>query len=880
MISVDGVLDAGFYNGAVSPTIAIDEANPGTSYITSGGQPFVSGATFGEDGSYQIQVYVSDLAGNESQLVIQFDIDQLAPVVEVLGVADGEVYASEVTPTINISDSNLQFQQVRLNNNPYNSGTTIDKEGEYFLEAVASDAAGNTTRVEAHFRIDRSAPSILISGVADGEYYDSDVTAIIDIEDAGAFDSTITLNSESYVSGTPIRAEGNYQLSVNATDAADNSNNASVAFVIDKSAPEVVIEGVTDDGYYASAAPSISVDDANLDRLEITLDGVNYESLTPILDEGDRVLRVFASDLAGNEANIEVFFTIDSTPPQVIVDTPLHGETLLTRNTDVVGRTEPFAQIELEVGQLRYGTNANAAGEFAFNGVVLERGLNTLYLNAVDRAQNAGPITEVSVQVVSGSVPGEYRAPGGVLIWAPLEHDNCKSVKSKKSKKSEKSKKTKKSKKSKKSSKYGDCHVHAPGEMFGHEGDPALGVIESALMRSARDFQVVHREEEFLEALRSQRFGIMLLLDWHKDHCGKYDPNCDDGGYPHGDLKPYKDTLHEVRAEVARGAGLVLIKTRPDQDKHWEELTGVRVKGSLKDVYAIDLLDAAPDTADFGYDGRAVRLEAGEAAVLALSMPQGEAVMTLNDYADGHAAVLGFNPAAGHDAEQAAELLDEILEQVTPSTTELVIDGVVELAWLAEGVGEDTTIELQVILPPGMHFIDATDATLAENRDQATWRRVFNSDNNRFAALVRLPSAAAVLEVEATLSSVEGEQVIVLNTSLLELDIKDDFEIARDELVDSIAIISATYRGQSGKSIDSAIAKVEKRLAEAFAVDPATGSADELEEAIESLLDVIYELEKKDLSSEAVTQQIGDVLRYYQSAWYQQTTNHGVDDAN
>jgi hypothetical protein len=891
LVDVTGVIDAGIYNSAVTPIIAINEAFPGRLRITSGGLPFVSGEQVSEDGSYLLEIYAVDLAGNATQVYVNFAIDRVAPVIEISGVADGAIYADEVAASIAVSDANLEDTQIRLNGAAYQSATPIAAEGDYALEVVASDTAGNVSRVAYTFRIDRSPPEIIINGVADGEYYNSAVAAGIEIDDLGAVVSTITLNGEAYVSGEPIAAAGDYRLAVSATDDAGNRAAVEIGFVIDSSAPLITIGGVDDDGFYPVAIPVIDVEEDNLAELSVTLDGADYPSGTPIHDEGGHLLRVTAVDLAGNRSSSEVFFSVDATPPRVIVDTPLHGETLSTRNTDVVGSSEAFARVELVVGGAAYSTRADAGGGFEFSGIVLEQGFNTLRLNAVDRAGNVGPLTEISVQVVAGGVPGEYGAPGGVLIWAPLEHDACKSKKSmksdkskktQKSKKSEKSKKTQKSKKSeksKKSKKGADCHQHAAGEMLGHEGDPALAVIEAALSGAERDYLLLHRESDFLEALRSQRFGILLLLDWHKDYCGKRDPACDDKGYPHGNLKADKDSLHEIRAQVASGAGLLLIKTRPDQDNHWQALTGVRVKGSIKDVYAIDLLDGPPGAAEtFDYGGRAVRLEAGDAAVLARAVPQGEPVMTLNDYADGRAAVLGFNPAADPDTGHAAALLDEVLDQVAPSTARLAVDGVVELAWLVAGVADDTAIELQATLPPGMQFIHAAGATLAGNREQATWRRVHGAGEDRFAALVRLPSAPASIEVEATLSRVDGEQLVVLNTSRFELEVEDGFAAASNTLLDSIALIAATRQGSD--SLHKAIDKVEESLAEALANDPTTATAAQLEDSIETLVEAIYEFEKKNLGDAALTREVGEVLGYYQSAWYRQLTDGGVGDAN
>jgi len=864
VIEVGGVVDAGIYNAAVAPTVAVGETYPDRVYITRGGLPFVSGDALAQDGTYQLQIYAVDLAGNESQLVVSFDIDQLAPLVEISGVVDGATYAGEVTPVIAISDANLLNQLVLLNGVPYVSATPIVDEGEYLLEAVGTDTAGNVTRAEYRFRIDRSAPAITLGGVADQAYYNTEVAAVIDIDDAGPFDATITLNAVPYSSGEPITAPGIYQLAVNAVDVAGNAASLAIAFVIDTTAPVISIGGVAENGFYPVAVAEISVSESNPQSLSITLDAAAYVPQTPIHEEGEHLLRVVAIDLAGNESSRELLFTVDSTAPGVSVDTPLHGETLYTRNTDVIGQTEAFARVDLAVGEARISTQADAGGRFEFNGVILEQGPNTLLLSAVDRALNEGPVTGISVQVVTGNVPGEYSAPGGVLIFAPLKYDHCD--------------KSGKSGKSRKSKKYGKsaCRAHEPGEMFDHEGEPALAVIETALVAAQRDYLLVHSEDGFLEAMRSQRFGTLMLLDWHKDYCGKYDPGCDSKDYKHLELKLDKDSLNEIRALVASGTGLILFKTRPDQDKHWEDLNGVRVNGSLKDVTGVKLLtNPATTVAQFDYAGRAVRLEAEGAAVIARSQPGGEGMMTLNDYGDGRVAVLGYNPAADPDSARAATLIGDVLDHVAPTTSRLFVNGVAEVAWMVEDVEEGTPIDLQVDLAMPLIFLHAGEAVLNETLDSATWQRDFALDDNRYFGLVRLPPFAAIYGIEARLSSNQNGSPVVLNTSLLELAVENDFAMARERLVAAVMALETEKQGKSSKSQKNGIEKILERLDKAFEHDPATASSEDLEEAIAALVDAVYQLGKKSLDTEAVTREVGEVIRFYQSAWYQQVIDEG-----
>jgi len=856
----------------VTPMVVIGEAYPGAFYITQGGLPFVVGEVFASDGIYQLEIYATDLAGNQAQQVVQFTIDQQAPAIEISGLVDGAAYNTLVAPVIQISDANLHSQQVRLNGQTYLSATPIAAEGDYVLEAIGIDIAGNTTRVEYRFSIDFSAPSIAISGVADQAHYNRDVIALVDVSDAGQYTASITLNGQAYVPGEPISAPGDYQLVVTASDAAGNAAGATLAFVIDRTAPVIDIGGVVDNGFYKAAAPAISVSETHLDSLGITLDGVDYVSQTPVSAEGGHLLRVAARDRAGNESIREVFFTVDFTAPLVSVDTPLHGETLFTRNTDVVGQTEPFATVHLQLGQARLVTQADVGGLFAFNGVVLEQGANTLLLNATDRAANAGPLTEISVQVVSGDVPGEYRAPGGILIWSAHRQDDCTSVKSKKSVKSTKSVTALKDGKP-------DCHVHQPGEMLQHAGEPGLALLQQALAAERRDYLLVHNEYDFLRAMRSQRFGTLLLLDWHKDYCGKYDNSCATDGFELDELKVGRDTRDEIRALVASGSGLLWIKTRPEQEDDWTGLAGVRARAALNGVSTIEVLDSPIATAgEFDYAGRAVTLDLDGATALGVAQPRGKTVLSANDYGAGRVVVLAFNPAAAVDAERAARLLAELVAYVTPVTTNLTVNGVAEVDWVIEDVPAATAIELRVNLPAGLRFLHAADATLNESRDEALWQRDYAAADNRFSALVRLAAAAGSYDIDAALAQVDGEQRLVLGTGQLSLAIDDRFAEYRAQLLASVVAIEVAKKGKSSKHDKYAIRKILDLLDEAFAHEPASAALADIESAIDALLEVAYEVEKKALNTRPLTRQLGDVLRVYQSAWYRLVAGGEVGD--
>nr|WP_106782733.1 cadherin repeat domain-containing protein [Lysinibacillus timonensis] len=199
---VTGVVDDEFYNTDV--TISFDEGT-----ATLNGNAFTSGITVQEEGSYEL--VVTDEAGNTT--TVTFTIDKTLPVVT--GVVDDEFYNTDVT---------ISFDEgiATLNGSAFNSGSTVQEEGSY--ELAVTDEAGNTTTIA--FIIDKTQPQV--TGVTNGEYYNTDVTITYN-------EGTATLDGAPFTSGSTVDANGSHTLVV--TDLA--GNQTTIQFTIDTISPSV-----------------------------------------------------------------------------------------------------------------------------------------------------------------------------------------------------------------------------------------------------------------------------------------------------------------------------------------------------------------------------------------------------------------------------------------------------------------------------------------------------------------------------------------------------------------------------------------------------------------------------------------------------------------
>lgn len=145
---------------------------------------------------------------NKSGSVTSVTIHVAEPEPRISGVTDGGIYNHEVMPVYTHGTGTLDGQ-------PFASGTTIRKDGQYRL--VVESPRGKT--VKADFEIDQTAP--LVSGVADGGQYDRELQIFFN-------EGSATLNQQAFQSGDRVNTEGEFDLVV--TDRA--GNKAEVHFSI------------------------------------------------------------------------------------------------------------------------------------------------------------------------------------------------------------------------------------------------------------------------------------------------------------------------------------------------------------------------------------------------------------------------------------------------------------------------------------------------------------------------------------------------------------------------------------------------------------------------------------------------------------------------
>ena len=146
------------------------------------------------------------------------------------------------------------------------------------------------------------APEGILSGVENGDYTNGTVSF------AWTDEATVTVKKDGkqieYASGKKLTENGAYEITFENYDGF----SSTYSFVIDKTAPELGLEGVQN-GSATNGDVTVSVPESGL-TVRLYKDGElvgNYESGTPLTEEGS--YRIIATDAAGNVT--EVSFTID-----------------------------------------------------------------------------------------------------------------------------------------------------------------------------------------------------------------------------------------------------------------------------------------------------------------------------------------------------------------------------------------------------------------------------------------------------------------------------------------------------------------------------------------------------------------------------------------
>lgn len=681
--------------------------------------------TFQHEGVYQSELL-------ETKAVTLFDAD--APQVSILNPASGDIVngnSSKVAISVEDRLSGVDTVEAQVDggawvelpaamvNYYYDLGGL--PEGAYTVAVRALDFAGNLSiPVSVDFEIDNKVPGISIQGVEPAGHYPTGVTPVVITEDASI--TRIELDGQPFTSGSLVDEEGSHRLFAYAEDAAGNSVREELAFVIDRTQPDISIEGVLDEELYAEPVNiDITVFDAYLDSSEVLLNDVPYRSGEQISETGEYSLVVTASDKAGNSTRETRVFEVDTEAPEKPeVTKPADGDIIDKSQVPVVGFAEPQSVIDLSVAGSVHTTITDDTGTFRIGDLSLEDGTHVLRLTATDRAGNVSEETRLTITVRGKTqldIQGEVTARSHVLVWIP-EHPGKRKGKGWHSKE--------------------------------NEFDNLIELIGSAYDLSGTDYQIVRNETDFVTALRSQRFNVLMI--------GSLKPAL---GHP---LKMSYATELEIRGVVGAGTGLVWINNHTNLFELWHDVIGARSFGALPHVQNIHL-DDGPASLEgaWEYDGRhGVRvILTGGIGVGQLEVEckphwhlwhyysgcgdhwwqhddeHKNPALVINKYGAGSVAMFTFNPGELAEPEQARSMVTQVTNYATPLVGRAFDEGIVDIEWTINGAELGQNLAVLQELSEKLALVSVNDGEAIDSRT-ARWSRVAASDSVTVSSQVRL----------------------------------------------------------------------------------------------------------------------------------------------
>ncbi|WP_162986000.1 Ig-like domain-containing protein [Pseudoalteromonas agarivorans] len=317
------------------------------------------------DGPVSVVVEATDPDGNAFNDAISIEIDTTAPVINIDPVADSASQTVTVTGSVaglntgdnvsvTLTDSTGTQQtivtQVDAQGNWSITTTSPLAEGEFNVNAVAVDAAGNQAIDQAVASIDLTAPEITVTvagetnnatppltGTTTGVPQGTEVTITV-TDSAGEVQllTAITGEDGSWAVDVGVALpEGDFTVDAQVSDSVGNQALASDAGVIDLTAPIVEINAISDtqdttpiitgsaQDVPAGSVITVVITDIN-GQVQTLLTQTNDDgswsvSVSTPLAQGEFEVNATVTDTAGNEAQAVEQGLVDLTSPEITV---------------------------------------------------------------------------------------------------------------------------------------------------------------------------------------------------------------------------------------------------------------------------------------------------------------------------------------------------------------------------------------------------------------------------------------------------------------------------------------------------------------------------------------------------------------------------------
>jgi len=430
-ISVQGTVgNESRYVSEVLIDLTAFDAGSGISHIyyrVNGGTWYAYSSAFQltEDGTYLLERYAVDMAGNEGAVVgLTIALDATAPAiqVQVTGASDNGWYRAPVNVAISSMDAMdgecaVTYKVDGGTWTTYVGEVTVEGDGDHTLEYRSTDLAGNTVYGSVEMAIDTLAPQsahTLSGELGEGGRYVGPVTASLTATDQGSGVEAIYYRMDDdsftlYLSALLLDVDGTHLLEHYAVDLAGNVGPISqIQVMIDTQGPWVEIATDRAPSTYGWYDGTVTITLTSMDHFDQGCpvhyrwdegDWTSYSSPFAISEEGEHLLEFYAVDLAGNMGELfSQTFRLDLTDP--LCSLVASGD--MGSNGHYVSEVIVTVSCEDQgsgVDTTHYRCNGGAWADWEGQFTISADGLTHLEVYSVDRAGNVGDTSHLNISI-------------------------------------------------------------------------------------------------------------------------------------------------------------------------------------------------------------------------------------------------------------------------------------------------------------------------------------------------------------------------------------------------------------------------------------------------------------------------------------------------
>lgn len=303
-----------------------------------------------KDGRYQLNIFVKDEAGNQSEQTYQMIcfVDTNDPEIfvryknnrsSILKYQKAEIMVRDENlkkSSIILKTSGRQLKPWKLEGQYYKTEVFFSDNGRQTLSVEAEDLAGNkTVTQEKSFVIDTQKPKIKIYGIENGRSYRKSVKIRVDVRDRNLNpDKThIYLNGKKITSPI-VSVDGYYTIDVETEDLAGNQNKIRKKFTMNQKGihiyflqenlkgKEIATKNLRPGFHIQSLEPvQVTAFLVNGQKMEYQWSGDEVYVKDPVTENGRCRISLTVKDSAGNEkTSEEIQFFYDTKKPEIKID--------------------------------------------------------------------------------------------------------------------------------------------------------------------------------------------------------------------------------------------------------------------------------------------------------------------------------------------------------------------------------------------------------------------------------------------------------------------------------------------------------------------------------------------------------------------------------